>query len=152
VIGRVQAIAIAHDLLSSGQEPSSVHFGSYLQALCAKLTPNGAISIEVDVAHEMIPLDKAVPAGLVVNELITNSLKYAFGNGGGIIRVRFDAVTNASEACISVADDGKGMTLPPKKGFGLTLIEGLAQQLSGRIEYSNVDKGSRVSLCFPVAF
>lgn len=119
VIGRVQAIAIAHDLLSSGQEPSSVDFGSYLQALCAKLTPDGAISIEVDVAHEMISLDKAVPAGLVVNELITNSLKYAFGNGGGIIRVRFDAVTNASEACISVADDGKGMTLPLKKDLAL---------------------------------
>jgi two-component sensor histidine kinase len=44
------------------------------------------------------------------------------------------------------------MKLPPKKGFGLTLIEGLARQLSGRIEYVEVDKGTRVRLCFPVAF
>jgi two-component sensor histidine kinase len=87
-----------------------------------------------------------------VNELITNALKYAFGNAGGIIRVTFDTVTNASEACISVADDGIGIKLPPEKGFGLTLMEGLARQLSGRIEYVEVERGSRIRLCFPVAF
>ena len=64
----------------------------------------------------------------------------------------FDTVTNASEACVSVADDGIGMKLPPEKGFGLTLIEGLARQLSGSIEYVEVEKGSRVKLCFPGAF
>ena len=103
-------------------------------------------------AHAPIPLHKAVPAGFIVNELITNSLKYAFGNAGGIIRVTFDTVTNSSEACISVADDGLGMKLPPEKGFGLTLIEGLARQLSGRIEYLQVERGSHVRVCFPVAF
>jgi two-component sensor histidine kinase len=152
VIGRVQAIALAHDLLLTGQEPNSIDFADYLRALCSTLAPQEEISVEVDAAHAPIPLDKAVPAGLVVNELITNSIKYAFGNGGGIVRVTFEPVTNASEACVSVADDGKGIALPPKKGFGLTLVEGLAHQLSGRIEYANVEKGSRVTLCFPVAF
>ena len=102
--------------------------------------------------HAPIPLDKAVPAGLIINELITNSLKYAFGNAGGLIRVTFDTVTHESGACVSVADDGIGMKLPPEKGFGLTLIEALARQLSGRIDYVEVEKGSRVQLCFPVAF
>jgi two-component sensor histidine kinase len=152
VIGRVQAIALAHDLLSTGRETNSIDFADYLKALCAELAPDADITIEVHAAHAPIPLDKAVPGGLIVNELITNSLKYAFGNAGGIIRVTFDIVTNASEACVSVADDGLGMKLPPKKGFGLTLIEGLARQLSGRIEYVEVNKGTRVRLCFPVAF
>jgi len=152
VIGRVQAIALAHDLLSTSRETNSIDFGDYLRALCADLAPDEDITIEVHAAHAPIPLDKAVPAGLIVNELITNALKYAFGNAGGVIRVTFDTVTNASEACISVADDGIGMKLPPQKGFGLTLIEGLARQLSGRIEYVEVERGSRVRLCFPVAF
>jgi two-component sensor histidine kinase len=150
VIGRVQAIALAHDLLSTGRETNSIDFADYLSALC-ELSPDADTTIEVHSAHAPIPLDKAVPAGLIVNELITNSLKYAFGNAGGIIRVTFDVMTNASEACIAVADDGIGIKLPPKKGFGLTLIEGLAHQLSGRIEYVEVDKGSRIRLCFPVA-
>jgi two-component sensor histidine kinase/putative methionine-R-sulfoxide reductase with GAF domain len=152
VIGRVQAIALAHDLLSTSRETNSIDFGDYLRALCADLAPDENITIEVHAAHAPIPLDKAVPAGLIVNELITNALKYAFGNAGGIIRVTFDTVTNASEACISVADDGIGIKLPPEKGFGLTLMEGLARQLSGRIEYVEVERGSRIRLCFPVAF
>jgi two-component sensor histidine kinase len=43
------------------------------------------------------------------------------------------------------------MSLPPKKGLGLTLVEGFAQQIQGRVEYAKVDVGSKVILCFPVA-
>jgi two-component sensor histidine kinase len=50
-----------------------------------------------------------------------------------------------------VEDDGKGMELPPKKGLGLTLVEGFAQQIQGRVEFVKVEAGSRTVLCFPVA-
>jgi two-component sensor histidine kinase len=42
------------------------------------------------------------------------------------------------------------MDLPPKKGLGLTLVEGFAQQIQGRIDYAKIDTGSRTVLCFPV--
>jgi two-component sensor histidine kinase len=92
-----------------------------------------------------------VPAGLVVNELVTNAIKYAFGNNGGNIRVRFRVISNASEGCVTVEDDGRGMSVPPDKGLGLSLVEGFAQQIQGRVEYAKVETGSRIVMCFPVA-
>jgi two-component sensor histidine kinase len=152
VIGRVQAIALAHDLLSAGQETSSVDFADYLHSLCANIDPRRPdLSIEVEAERANVPIDRAVPAGLVVNELVTNSIKYAFGNGGGNIRVTFRVINNSSEGCVAVEDDGKGMGVPPKKGLGLTLVEGFAQQLQGRLQIPEVEAGSRVILCFPVA-
>ena len=152
VIERVQAIALAHDMLSIGKQQSRVEFGDYLRSLCANIDPqHPEIAIEVEAEPANIPIDRAVPAGLVVNELVTNSLKYAFGNGGGRIRVEFKLVANQSEVCLAVEDDGKGMELPPKKGFGLSLVEGFAQQIQGRLDYVEVDSGSRTVLCFPVA-
>jgi two-component sensor histidine kinase/putative methionine-R-sulfoxide reductase with GAF domain len=151
VIERVQAIALAHDMLSIGKQQSTVEFGDYLRSLCANIDPQRPeIEIEVDAEPAQIPIDRAVPAGLVVNELVTNSLKYAFGNSGGRISVTFRLVAHASEGCLSVEDNGRGMELPPKKGFGLTLVHGFAQQIQGRVEFTKVETGSRVVLCFPV--
>jgi two-component sensor histidine kinase len=153
VIGRVQAIALAHDQLSIGDASSSVDFGDYLRALCANIDPRRHdVSIDVDAANAAIPLDRAVPAGLIVNELVTNCIKYAFGNAGGQIRVTFKLISNSSEANISVEDNGKGMPLPPHKGFGLSLVEGFARQLSGKIAYVQVEVGSRTELLFPLAY
>jgi two-component sensor histidine kinase len=152
VITRIQAIALAHDLLSVAEEASSVKFDDYLHAVCANLVVQRAdVTIDVDAEHIVIPIDRAVPAGLVVNELVTNALKYAFDNSGGQIRVHFGIISNRSEACVSVEDNGKGMDVPPKKGVGLALVEGFAQQIQGRIEYAKVDAGSKIILCFPVA-
>jgi two-component sensor histidine kinase/putative methionine-R-sulfoxide reductase with GAF domain len=152
VIGRVQAIALAHDLLSAGGETSSVDFADYLRSLCANIDPQRQdLTVEVDAQPARVPIDRAVPAGLVVNELVTNSIKYAFGNGGGRIRVHFSPISNSSEGCVSVEDDGKGMPIPPTKGLGLSLVEGFAQQIQGRVEFVKVETGSKTVLCFPVA-
>jgi two-component sensor histidine kinase len=152
VIGRVQAVALAHDLLSLSKQTGSVEFAGYLRSLCANVDPQRpGIAIEVDAEPAQIPIDRAVPAGLVVNELVTNSIKYAFGNNEGHIKVRFALVGNSSEGCVSVEDNGRGMDLPPKKGVGLTLVEGFAQQIQGRVEFVQVESGSQTILCFPVA-
>jgi len=152
VAGRVQAISLAHDLLSAGKQTSNVDFADYLQSLCTNIDPQRPdLTIAVEAQPIWIPVDRAVPAGLVVNELVTNSIKYAFGNGGGRIRIHLAAISHSSEACLTVEDDGKGITIPPKKGLGLTLVDGFVQQIQGRIEFVKVDRGSRTVLCFPVA-
>jgi two-component sensor histidine kinase len=152
VIGRIQAVALAHDILSATNEPASVRLDAYLRALCTNLDlQRSDVTIDVDAEHIVIPIDRAVPAGLVVNELVTNALKYAFDNTGGHIRVHLQIVSNRSEAIISVEDDGRGMKVPPKKGLGLKLVEGFAQQIQGRIEYPQVERGCKVTLCFPFA-
>ncbi len=152
VISRVQAIALAHDLLSLGAKTGSLDFASYLSTLCANIPDQrGIIDIEVDAEHYEMPIDRAVPAGLIVNELVTNSIKYAFGNDGGKIQVQFVLVSDLSEGCITVQDNGRGIDIPPKRGFGLTLIEGLAQQLQGRLEFLPAEVGTQVKVYFPVS-
>jgi two-component sensor histidine kinase len=127
---RIQAIALAHDLLSVGRETSNVSFDDYLRSLCANIDPQRTdVTIEVAAEKATIPIDRAVPAGLIVNELVTNSIKYAFGNGGGLIRVHFATRSNNSEAWLTVEDNGRGMKLPLKKGLGLSLVEGFSQQI-----------------------
>jgi two-component sensor histidine kinase len=151
IIGRVQAVSLAQDLLSGGSQPSHVEFGRYLRTLVASIDPRRTeLTIEVQAEQIEIPIDRAVPAGLVVNELVTNSIKYAFDNNSGRIWIRFRVIGNSSEGCLTVEDDGRGMDLPPKKGLGLTLVEGFAQQIQGRIDYAKIDTGSRTVLCFPV--
>jgi two-component sensor histidine kinase len=152
VIGRVQAVALSYDLLSLSDKASSVNFDDYLRSLCAHIAPQRPeIKVDVEAQRVNIPIDRAVTAGLIVNELVTNSIKYAFGNDGGCIKVCFALTSNASEASIFVEDNGKGMDIPPKRGLGLTLIERLAQQIHGRVDYVKVNIGSKSMITFPVA-
>jgi two-component sensor histidine kinase len=149
----VQAVALAHDLLTNKAGVGTVDFDDYLRSLCANIDPKRpGLNIEVDAERAQIPLDRAVPAGLIVNELVTNSIKYAFGNESGNIWVRFRVQANASEVCLTIEDDGRGMELPPKKGLGLMFVERFAHQIHGRLDFMKVDSGSRTVICFPVAF
>jgi two-component sensor histidine kinase len=88
VMDRVMAIGLAHDQLSFKKSASSVDMRDYLTALCANIDPRRPnLTIDTDFAAASIPLDRAVPIGLVLNELVTNSIKYAFDEDGGVIKV-----------------------------------------------------------------
>jgi len=153
VMERVHAIALAHDQLSLKEGMSHVEFSDYLRSLCANIDPhNGKVTVQVEAGVATLPLDRAVPAGLIVNELVTNAFKYAFDEGQeGLIRVVFARDANTGEACITVEDNGKGMGPPRKGGLGLTLIDAFARQLAGRVERDAVEKGTRIRICFPLA-
>lgn len=153
VIDRVYAIALAHDQLSLKDGLSQVEFGDYLRSLCANIDPRtGEMAFEVEASAATMPLDRAVAAGLIVNELVTNALKYAFTDGqSGLIRVVFSTSAEIGEAFIEVEDNGKGMGQPRKGGMGTTLIAAFARQLDGRVERLPVDKGTRTRVSFPLA-
>jgi two-component sensor histidine kinase len=152
VMDRIHAIALAHDLLSMKEGGSSVEFDRYLRALCANIDPHrDQVTIELEAAPTVLPLDRAVPIGLIVNELVTNSLKHAFDEQGGVIRVRFTVEHDAGEGCLTVEDDGKGIQAGDSSGLGFSLIDAFAQQLQGRMEREPVEKGSRTTLRFPLA-
>jgi two-component sensor histidine kinase len=130
VMDRVHAIALAHDQLSLKEGMSYVEFSDYLRSLCTNIDPHTRnVTVEVEANAASLPLDRAVPAGLIVNELVTNAFKYAFDEGQeGLIRVVFKIDSEAGEACITVEDNGKGMGAPREGGLGLTLIDAFAQQ------------------------
>jgi two-component sensor histidine kinase len=156
---RVHAIALAHDQLRITDPGGAVDFADYLKALCANINPyQGRVTIEVEADARTLPLDRAVPAGLIVNELVTNSLKHAFGEEGGIIRVTFAADPAVGEGRLTVEDDGRGMASARRAGkggrrgsLGLKLVESFVQQLNGRIEREEVERGAKVTAFFPLA-
>ena len=150
VMDRVLAIGLAHDQLSFKDSASSVDMHDYLKALCANIDPRRPqITIEVDVDAASIPLDRAVPVGLVVNELVTNSIKYAFDDDGGVINVVLRVNETIGEAEVSVRDNGRGMGATRPGAFGLRLAESLAGQLGGRLTTPEVPKGTLTTLTFP---
>jgi len=152
VMDRVHAIALAQDQLSFDTGASNVEFGDYLRALCANIDPQReTIAIEVETDRgALLPLDRAVAAGLIVNELVTNSLKYAFGEGGGAIRVSFTTSREFGEASLTVEDNGRGMGPRREGGLGLRLIDAFATQLDGYVEQEPAETGTRTCVRFPL--
>jgi two-component sensor histidine kinase/putative methionine-R-sulfoxide reductase with GAF domain len=152
VMDRVHAIALAQDQLSFETGVSNVEFGDYLRALCANIDPQrDEVTIEVETDRgALLPLDRAVAAGLIVNELVTNSLKYAFDDHGGTIRVTFTMDSDLDEACLVVEDNGRGMGPPREGGLGLRLIDAFTTQLDGQVEREPVAKGTRTCVQFPL--
>jgi two-component sensor histidine kinase len=107
--------------------------------------------IIVEAAPLRLATDKAVSVGVIVNELITNALKYAFPDGqGGTIRVGL--AVRDDQAVLTVEDDGVGHSEsePPKgTGLGTLIIGAMAKTLQGSVERQPAEFGSRTVLSFP---
>jgi two-component sensor histidine kinase len=147
---RVMAIGLAHDQLSFKKSASSIDMRDYLTALCANIDPRRAnLTIDTELDAASIPLDRAVPIGLILNELVTNSVKYAFEEEGGVITVKFHANEAIGEAELSVRDNGRGMGPARSGSLGLRLVESLSRQLGGRLTTPEAGKGTTTVLTFP---
>jgi len=141
--GRVRTMALVHERLYQSRTLSSISLSGYVSELCEQLARAASaaqrgISLHVDIAPVQVGLDVAVPLGLVLNELVSNSLKHAFPEGRhGHIDVR--AMRGEGDTmCLTVADDGIGLP----SGFdrttiqtlGLRLVSALSAQLRARFE------------------
>ncbi|MDO9092015.1 MAG: PAS domain-containing protein [Rubrivivax sp.] len=152
---RIQSMALLHESIYRSGRFASVDLGDYLrqvatQAMRALQTQAGAVRLQLDLASTRLDLDQALPFGLLVNELISNSLKHGFPNGqGGEIRVVLQMVGGTLQLCVS--DSGAG--LPPDfearrgKSLGLQLVADLVEQLGARL-----DIGPAPAAAFSVTF
>lgn len=151
LIDRVAAIAVAHDQLNSRNDEMVVDLHSYLAQLATSLgQQHGAIRIETEMEAGVVPLDDAVPLGLILNELTTNAVKYAFPERTGTIRIGLAFDRELLEGVLSVADDGVGMGPPRPGGMGTHLVDALAQQISGIVMRPSMAEGTTVIVRFPV--
>jgi two-component sensor histidine kinase len=153
IAGRVTAISLAQDQLSTSQQLRIVNLGAYLRALCAYIdTGRDEITIEVKAEDIDISVDQAVPVGLIVNEALTNATKYAFPDGRrGRVLIRFDADVPTRMGMLLIADDGVGIAAPRDNGSGLALTEQLAFQLGGALELDSAPgKGTTIRVSFPL--
>jgi two-component sensor histidine kinase len=142
---RLEAIAILHEKLYKNENVNTVDLCAYLEELTriiadhhAELIPNVAIEVE-NVAALNVSLDRAVPLGLIVNELITNSFKHAFQNMDDCrIQLILDRATDGRNR-LTVRDNGPGIPdgLIAQSGasLGMRLVKALTQQLRGQLSY-----------------
>jgi len=150
---RIQTIASIHDRLWRTDEVRTVNLQGFLSDLCSHL---GNISerhkLLWDVDSVTIQTDQAITLGLLTNELITNSFKYAYGHDqGGHVQLSAKALGDG-KLRFEVSDQGRG--LPPNFGttssssLGMRLIGTLSQQLGGTPEWANLEPGTRFTIEF----
>jgi two-component sensor histidine kinase len=146
---RIEAMALVHEKLYGSGEVARLSLGSYLGDLAASLlrfrAPDGGkVRLVVDAREIPIEPRRALPLGLIVNEFIVNSLKYAFDHDAGVIGIRLEDV-RAGTPRLTLWDDGKGLPQERSGGLGMQLISGFAQQIGATVEW-NSDGGTRLTI------
>ena len=146
---RIATMSYIHESLYRNTDVSSISFAEYLERLSVNLinsysTPDCDVKLKTSLEDVFLTLDQAIPSGLIVNELVSNALKYAFiGKKEGAIVLRAAKVSDKIE--IEVSDNGMGLpeNFELNKGdtLGLYLIQALAEQLNAELVVKSTEQG-----------
>ena len=155
---RIGAIAQLYDLISKSSSDQTVAMDAYLKEIAKTITESllattSGIKIKIKAGTLEIDPDRAVPFGLLVNELVTNAIKHAFPDGTGCIVLSAQKV--ADEVELIVADDGRGMAenrpveISEKRGSNYIAV--FVRQLRGVIvPPDSKEPGTKVTIRFPL--
>jgi len=152
---RVQSMGIIHQNLYQGANLAAIEMKNYFENLAKFIIHSFDMTDQVEIFCQMdkmeLNVDKAIPIGLIVNEIITNSLKYAFPNGrSGAIGISMREENSILH--LSISDNGVGMANKPQirgTGFGSQLITLLTKQLEGKMTL-NIQQGTEVVFEFQI--
>ncbi|SDF49277.1 sensor histidine kinase [Cellulophaga baltica] len=153
---RIKSIALLHESLYRSDDLSKINYADYLKQLVNGLIismkgSTNKITLDLEVDEIYFNIDTSIPLGLIINELVTNSLKYAFNDNIGIITISLKKQANNS-FLLHIGDNGKGF--PKKVKFrdtdtlGLKLVHKLVLQLNGNIEKDNLQTGTTFIITF----
>ncbi len=161
---RIKALALVHNRLYQEGDFELVDLGDYLQDLCHSVAV--ALSAQPDTVRFRtgpdglrVPMDVAIPSGLIVNELVTNALKHAVGTQQLRVSIALDKIddkTDGSALSLMVQDNGPGGPVvtgsdpAQAAGLGMMLVQSLTEQLHGKL-HTESDGGYRCRVVFPVA-
>lgn len=153
---RIRSMALIHTKLYQSENISKINFTSYLRSLVANLyrlygRDENEISYTIKADDVHLDLETAIPCGLIVNELFSNSLKHAFPSSmQGNILLKMSHL-GQGEYEIAMSDDGVGFpanfSLDNAESLGLTLVTSLVEQLEGTLEL-RTDKGTNIAIRF----
>ncbi len=154
---RVQSLALVHQMLLEDANASHIDMNQFLSALCNHIERAGGIkpahvSINVRAEPDLVDVKRAVPMGLIANELITNALRHAFTEQTSRRQIEVSYTVLASgEGELAVSDNGTGCGgFQPEKwnGVGSRIVRSLVQQLQGRMTLATAT-GARISIVIP---
>ena len=150
-------MALIHERLYKSEDLSRIKAQEYLKNLTDYLETTydsqaGNIILKTNVQNILLNLDTAIPCGLIINELVSNSMKYAFpGEESGTIEVSL-LVSSADSISLSVEDDGIGITtnitIENSPSLGLQLVHLLVKQINGTLKTER-ENGTRVEIILP---
>jgi two-component sensor histidine kinase len=151
---RIRTIALIHEQLYQQTELARIDTQSYLKVLAHHLVQSYGmterVNLELDVDNLNLDLDQSLACGLIVNELLTNSFKYAFEDGRrGRVSLRLKQLEDGKRL-LEVSDDGRGFQPRPeekRRTLGTSLVSKLARQLRGKV-MTNGDGGVTVRIEF----
>jgi PAS domain S-box-containing protein len=153
--GRIESLQLLYKSLSEGDQSQEIDLGTYLSQIATNVMRTHAVEgirLDLKVDAYLASVNVAMPTGLVVNELLTNSLKHAFtGRDGGTITLH--CLTDEVGCRVLVADDGVGLPAgkewPEKGKLGALIIQSLRENAKARIEVvSTPQNGTRVTVIF----
>jgi two-component sensor histidine kinase len=150
---RVHSMATVHQKLYEKEDFTKIDLKEYLEELICDLQKtifptDKEIQMKIEIDSFNITSEKAIPCALIVNELITNSIKHAFHLNGGKLEIKIKKIGN--QILLMIHDNGPGFEFDTNKNhhsLGMTLIEALTEQINGQYEY-NTKNGTTFNLSF----
>ena len=155
-LDRIMAVGRVHEqLYKSGGQVGAFDAGHYAKALAHDLVDSlgrDDVQLTTEVEAHVLDLRQAVPLALILNELVTNALKYGCP-ADRECRIHVGFGTDGQDYRLSVSDDGvglpKGFTPQSKKSLGMRAVEALARQLGGRLVVEQPEAGAAFAVIFP---
>jgi two-component sensor histidine kinase len=148
-IRRVQAMALVHDLIYTQEQFAGVDLAAYAERLveALKAGPAHGIAFALDLSPVSVALDRAMPFALVLSEVVTNAVRHAFKERRGTIEIALSEADGVAK--LRVHDDGFGFNPEVDgRGFGLKLVQSLAQQLDATFSFDR-HQGTTFAMAFP---
>jgi two-component sensor histidine kinase len=153
--GRVDALSILYQTLSTDELKDEVDLGVYLSQIASAVMASHAVEgirLNLKVDTYPVSINVAMPTGLVVNELLTNALKHAFaGRDGGTITLQ--SIVTGDGCCVIIADDGVGLpageTWPKPGKLGALIARSLTENAKAQFDVrSSVGEGTKITIAF----
>jgi two-component system, sensor histidine kinase PdtaS len=151
---RVSTIAEVHDHLWRSSHVGFVELADFMTELCKKLRGNTQKhTLHCHADAMLLAADHAIPLGLLINELVTNAVKYAYPDGSGEIEVSAREIDGYLH--VEVSDHGTGLPEgfdieQPRASLGFKVVTGMVRQLHGHLKIANDRKGTRFLLDLPI--
>jgi two-component sensor histidine kinase len=156
---RINSMALVHKMLYENPDLKSIDLCKYVSDLMFELF-NGyniasQIKIQKDFDQIILPVNKSIPLGLILNEIITNSIKYVYAvseNNHGTFEIHMKLDSSSKHINITINDHGKGFPLDfntelSNFSLGIFLIKSLAEQIDGEVKFAN-ENGAKIELRF----